>query len=109
MVNDTQGIGGMDGVAEMEVIKVALSRVVVGLLEDKWDPGSIEGGAGWGGRPLWWWHVKLVEWAGGTSARRDYPHYELRGLRLSLRAWSDAELRTFLEGLADQAEMTLSA
>lgn len=109
MVNGTHCKRDLGTDFRMEAIELALSLVVMRLLQDGWHPGSAKGDAGWGGRPGWWWRVKLVEWAGGAAARRAHLHDDLRGLKLALRVWDDAEVLAFVKQLADQAEVALSA
>ncbi len=51
------------------------------------------------GRDLWWWRVMLVTWAHSRNAAQSYSADVLAGLKLSLRQWSDRDLRDFISRL----------
>ncbi len=53
----------------------------------------------YGGKPLWWWRFKLLTWIHGRGSHTDHAYDLLRGLRLALQQWDDAELLRFLKQL----------
>lgn len=53
----------------------------------------------YGGKGLWWWRFKLLTWLHVRESRGDQAHDLLRGLRLALKQWDDAELLRFLKQL----------
>jgi hypothetical protein len=48
-------------------------------------------------RDVWWWRVKLVEWAYALRTEQEHPTEVLAGLRLVLREFSDRDLAVFLD------------
>lgn len=53
----------------------------------------------YGGKAIWWWRFKLMTWIHMREACSDSADDLLRGLRLSLKQWSDVQLLQFLKYL----------
>jgi len=109
IMDGTQSHIGEDLVFRMEVIETVLGEVVGRLLGDPWVPPTGGSTTHWGGRPVWWWRAKLVEWCGSTSTRARYCRDELRGLRMMLKDLDDDSLQIFLDGLPQPRSTALSA
>lgn len=55
--------------------------------------------ARYGGKALWWWRFKLLTWIHAREVCSGEADDLLRGLRLALKQWEDAELLRFLRHL----------
>ncbi len=47
-------------------------------------------------KPAWWWRYKMMTWAHRNESTGTHAGDLLRGLRMALRDWSNAELVQFL-------------
>lgn len=88
-----------DTLRDLAIIEESLAYEVAQLMALHAPEKANAEQARYGGKPVWWWRFKLMMW---THAREVCPNEAddlLRGLRLSLKEWDDAELLRFLTQL----------
>ena len=85
-----------DASDSMELIVDGLNVHLACLVQDGWKPPLDHMRLAWQGRPLWWWRVKLVEWAHSTEARSCYGANALRGFTSFIDDMNEGELGMFL-------------
>lgn len=90
---------------ELEVVEGAVRDQVARLLTDRWRgynpvcrPSIVAG------RPVWWWRVRLLDWAWSNDAHERCPGGVLKGLRTFLSHLTDAQLCEFVESLLPDAD-----
>jgi hypothetical protein len=88
-----------EALRDLAVLEVSLADEVA-QLKSFHAPGERDiQQARYGGKALWWWRFKLLTWIHAREAYGDQAHDLLRGLRLALKQWDDADLLRFLKQL----------
>ena len=90
-----------------EEIEAAAAAHMAKWLQDTWRPPQNRSGLNWKDRPLWWWRVQLITWAGSRATRRWHRVDDLRAFTLLIKHMDDSDLVEFLARLLelrDQAQ-----
>ncbi|TVP72460.1 MAG: hypothetical protein EA352_12630 [Gemmatimonadales bacterium] len=84
-----------------EAIEVEVANRMAEWLRDAWRAPKNIGGLSWEDRPIWWWRVQLIMWAGSRAARKQHRPDDLRAFRLLIKHMDDCELVELLARLLE--------
>jgi hypothetical protein len=88
-----------EALRDLAVLEVCLADEVT-QLKSVHAPGKRDGQyARYAGKALWWWRFKLLTWIHTREASGHHARDLLRGLRVALKQWNDADLLRFLKQL----------
>ena len=101
---------GLEHLAAADQVERELALALLRLSRDPWtDPRNTGRNHAANGKPIWWWKVRLIEWAGSAQAGLRCDREALRGFRLYIRDVSDEELTMLVRGALNQEAFEESA
>lgn len=92
-----------DALRDLTTLELSLADEVAQLMSVH-GPAEGKEQERYGGKALWWWRFKLLTWIHAHESHGVGTRDLLRGLRLALKHWNEAELLRFLKQLGRMGE-----